>query len=164
MKEALPIEGLLFDFIDKYKLLFFPEKWNHTFLDYSKNEIFALLFVYRNGTVTMSEIAQYIDVPLNTATGIVGRLEKRGVVSRQRVAADKRVVTVSITTEGTELISNEFDSIRRYYIKIMDSISEEEKHLLLKLIAKILELLSNDVSQNETSRHKNKKLRRIIIE
>lgn len=40
----------------------------------------------------MTEIADYLNVPLNTATGNIGRLEKRGVIKRDVI--DKRVVTI----------------------------------------------------------------------
>lgn len=59
MKKASPIEDFIFDFLDKCKLLFFPEKWNSTFLDYS-----TLLFVYRKGVTNMSEISRYLGIPL----------------------------------------------------------------------------------------------------
>ncbi|MDD4113575.1 MAG: MarR family transcriptional regulator, partial [Herbinix sp.] len=142
MKDASPIEEFMYEFIDEFKPLFYPGQWNNTFLDYSKNEIFALLFVYRKGRVTMSEIAEYIGVPLNTATGIIGRLEKRGVLNRQRDTIDKRVVTVNITPEGMEFLKNELNIISYYYNKLMDSISEEEKILLLKLISNFLDVIT----------------------
>ena len=164
MKEASPIEEFIFEFIDKFKPLFYPGQWNSTFLDYSKNEIFALLFVYRKGTVSMSEIAEYIGVPLNTATGIIGRLEKKGVINRQRDTIDKRVVTVNITSDGMEFLKNELNIISYYYNKLMDSISEEEKILLLKLISNFLEVMTQELPSKVNSDKQNMKARKITIE
>lgn len=163
MKNTSPIEDFIFDFFDKFKPLFFPEKWSNTFMDYSKNEIFALLYVYRKGTVTMSEIADYIGVPLNTATGIISRLEKRNVLKRYRDSVDKRVVVVNLTDDGLEFIKNELNTISYYYSKLMDSISEDEKILLLKLFSKLLELILQDLP-DRTKPDKDKKIRKIIIE
>ena len=47
MKEISAVEEYIFEFIDKIRSLFVPEQWNNIFMDYSKNEIFALIFVYR---------------------------------------------------------------------------------------------------------------------
>jgi DNA-binding MarR family transcriptional regulator len=163
MWEASPVEEFIFDFIDKFKPLFFPEKWSNTFLDYSKNEIMALIFVYRKGSATMTEIAEYIGVPLNTATGIISRLEKRKVISRQRDLLDKRVVTVSLTSEGIKFIRNELKTISHYYNKLMDSVTDEEKLLLLKLGSKLIELMLEELPVNKT-KDMNKKVRKIIIE
>jgi DNA-binding MarR family transcriptional regulator len=164
MKDASPIEEFMYEFIDKFKPLFYPGQWNNTFLDYSKNEIFALLFVYRKGRVTMSEIAEYIGVPLNTATGIIGRLEKRGVLNRQRDTIDKRVVTVNITPEGMEFLKNELNIISYYYNKLMDSISEEEKILLLKLISNFLDVITQELPSKANADKQNMKVRKITIE
>ncbi len=164
MKDASPIEEFMYEFIDKFKLLFYPGQWNNTFLDYSKNEIFALLFVYRKGRVTMSEIAEYIGVPLNTATGIIGRLEKRGVLNRQRDTIDKRVVTVNITPEGMEFLKNELNIISYYYNKLMDSISEEEKILLLKLIGNFLDVMTQELPSKANADKQKMKARKITIE
>lgn len=163
MEKASPLEDFIFEFIDKCKLLFFPEKWNNTFLDYSKNEIFALLFVYRKGVTNMSEITQYLGIPLNTTTGIISRIEKRGVVRRERDPDDKRIVTVTITQEGIEFLTDELNYISYYYNRIMDSISEEEKILLLKLISRFLDIVSKE-SPNKANSDINRRLRRIPIE
>ena len=70
------IENIIFNYIDEFKVLFFPEQWSNIFLDFSKNEILALLFLYRKKNANMTEIAEYIMAPLNTATGVIARLEK----------------------------------------------------------------------------------------
>lgn len=158
------IEGLIFEFIDQCKLLFFPEQWNNTFLDYSKNEVFALLLVYRRGNVNMSEIAQYLGVPLNTATGIVSRLEKRGVIIRERDLIDKRVVTISICEAGKGFLTSQFKLMEHYYSLLMNSMSEEEKLVLIKLVAKFLEIVSQDFSIKESLQEEKKKVKKITIE
>lgn len=163
MEKISSIEEFIFEFIDKCKLLFFPEKWNSTFLDYSKNEIFALLFVYRKGSTNMSEISQYLGIPLNTTTGVISRIEKRGVVKRERDPVDKRVVTVTITPEGNDFLANELKIVSHYYSRIMDSISEEEKLLLLKLISGFLDILSQKPPYQADS-NTNKRVKRITIE
>jgi DNA-binding MarR family transcriptional regulator len=164
MKDTAPIEEFIFNFIDKCKWLFFPEQWNNTFLDYSKNEIFALLYIYRKGVSNMTEVAEYLGAPLNTITGLIGRLEKRGVVSRERDIADKRVVSVTMTQKGRDFLATELNTIGFYYNQLMEAITEEEKVLLLKLIGKFLDIISRDLSKNSNSNKQNKGVRRIIIE
>ena len=93
-------EQLMFQYLDRFKLLFFPEQWDNRILDCSKNEMFVLLLVYRREVVTMTELAEYIHVPLNTATGIISRMEKKAFLLRERSTSDKRVVTVRMAEEG----------------------------------------------------------------
>ena len=85
------MEEMLFKYIDEFKMVLFPEQWFNIFLECSKNEILALLLIYKEQMVNMSEVAEYINAPLNTATGVISRLEKRKLVERSRDCQDKRV-------------------------------------------------------------------------
>lgn len=158
------IEQFIFEFIDQCKLLFFPEQWNNTFLDYSKNEVFALFFVYRKGSANMTEIADYIGVPLNTATGIISRLEKRGVIRRERDVVDKRVVTIGISEAGKDFLSGQMKELERYYELFMESVTKEEKVLLIKIAGKFLDIVSRDLADKNQPQETKKTIRKIIIE
>lgn len=158
------IEEFVFEFIDQCKLLFFPEQWNNTFLDYSKNEAFALFFIYRKGHANMTEIADYLAVPLNTATGIISRMEKRGVIKRERDLIDKRVVTIGICPEGKDFLAEQLKIIERYYRLFMDTITEEERIVLMRLVGRFLEIVSLDLQNKDQRNEKKKEVRKIIIE
>ncbi len=158
------LEGFIFEFIDQCKFLFFPEQWNNTFLDYSKNEVFTLFYVYRQGSANMTEIADYLSVPLNTATGIVGRLEKRGVIKRERDVVDKRVVTIIISEEGKEFLAAQMKELEHYYQIFMDAVTEEEKLVLFRIAAKLIDLMTSDLAKKEQVQGTKKTIRKIIIE
>jgi DNA-binding MarR family transcriptional regulator len=163
MKEGT-LEGFIFEFIDQCKFLFFPEQWNNTFLDYSKNEVFALFYVYRKSSANMTEIADYLGVPLNTATGIVGRLEKRGVIKRERDVVDKRVVTIVMCEEGKEFLVTQMKELEHYYELFMDAVTEEEKLVLFRIAAKFLDIMTNNLAKKEQLQETKKTIRKIIIE
>ncbi|MBP1756854.1 MAG: regulatory protein MarR [Firmicutes bacterium] len=163
MKEGT-LEGFIFEFIDQCKFLFFPEQWNNTFLDYSKNEVFTLLYVYRKGSSNMTEIADYLGIPLNTATGIVGRLEKRGVIKRARDVVDKRVVTIAICEEGKEFVAASMKDLERYYKLFMGTVTEEEKLILFRIAAKFIDIMTSDLAKKEQVQETKKTIRKIIIE
>jgi len=105
--EDFNIESIIFKYIDKVKFLLFPDQWSSVFLDYSKNEILAMLLIYRKNKVNMSEVAEYINAPLNTATGVITRLEKKMIVERTRDTEDKWIVMINLTQNGQEFIKDE---------------------------------------------------------
>ncbi|MCJ7688412.1 MAG: MarR family transcriptional regulator, partial [Clostridiaceae bacterium] len=105
--ETNKIEEIIFDYIDEFKILFFPEQWSDIFLDFSKNEILALLLLYRQRKANMTEIAEYIMAPLNTATGVVSRLEKKLMVERIRSVEDRRIVLITLTETARSIIEME---------------------------------------------------------
>jgi DNA-binding MarR family transcriptional regulator len=164
MKEEQSIEDFIFDFIDQCKYLFYPEQWNNAFMDYSKNEIFAMLFVYRKGHANMTEIADYISVPLNTATGIISRLERRGMIKRERDLFDKRVVTIGISDEGREFLQKVLKELQHYFNLLMESITPEERTLLFGLVGKFLAIVSKDNAKKDENPDKKKTVRKITIE
>jgi MarR family transcriptional regulator, organic hydroperoxide resistance regulator len=158
------LESFLFEFIDHCKFLFFPEQWNSAFLDYSKNEAFALLYVYRKSSANMTEIADYLGAPLNTVTGIVSRLEKRGVIKRVRDVVDKRVVTIVISEEGKDFLAKQLKELERYYKLFMETVTEEEKLVLFRIAAKFIDIMTNDITKKEEAQEAKKTIRKIVIE
>ncbi|MDF2484470.1 MAG: regulatory protein MarR [Herbinix sp.] len=163
MKEGT-LEGFIFEMIDQCKFLFFPEQWNNTFLDYSKNEVFALFYIYRKGSANMTEIADYLGVPLNTATGIISRLEKRGVVGRERDMADKRVVTIAISEEGKSFMTSQVQELEHYYQLFMGSVTEDEKLVLFRIATKFFDIMTSELVKKEQVQETKKTIRKITIE
>lgn len=68
-------DALLDLFIDNLRKFFYPEEWIKIDLTLSKTELLALLIVDRHGEIIMSQIADYVRVPLCTATGIVNPID-----------------------------------------------------------------------------------------
>lgn len=157
-ERSLNIETLIFEFMDQCKFIFFPEQWHQAFMDYSKNEIFVLLMLYRKSQVNMTEIADYMNIPLNTVTGVVNRLEKKNMILRQRSKEDKRVVTVILEESGKLFLKNEINVISGYFSKIVAMLSEEEKSVLASIPEKIFKVLQEGKPKEE------KRVKRIIIE
>jgi DNA-binding MarR family transcriptional regulator len=60
----------------------------------------------RHGGMPMSRIADVLDVSLSAATGLIDRMEERGLVERARVADDRRVVLVKLTSGGRRMLAD----------------------------------------------------------
>lgn len=68
--------------------------------DLSTANVHVLWLLEHHGAVPMSRLAEYLDVSLSNATGIVDRMEERGLVERVRVPDDRRVVLVRPAAAG----------------------------------------------------------------
>ncbi|MBU3144919.1 MarR family transcriptional regulator [Clostridium sp. CF012] len=158
------IEKIIFNHIDEFKVLFFPEQWSDIFLDFSKNEILALLFLYRKKNANMTEIAEYIIAPLNTATGVIARLEKKLMVERIRSTEDRRIVLITLTEVASTVIEKEKDMITKYLIKIYGKLTQEEITSALSIYNKVLGVFKEGASPVKEEGTPVKKLRKIIIE
>lgn len=69
-------------------------------------QLLCLLAVHENGPLAPSRIAKMIMVKSSTVTGIIDRLEQKGLVERSRTSKDRRVVTISLTETGERLAQN----------------------------------------------------------
>ncbi len=162
MTEGFNFESMIFNYIDEFKFLFFPDQWSNVFLDYSKNEILTLIFLYRNKNANMTEIADYINAPLNTATGVVGRLEKKLMVERIRGKEDRRVVNIVLTKAAEEFINQEKTIIEYYFKEIYKVLTEEEKAAAISIFGKVGSVLRQ--GRKNQKGEEIKKVKRINIE
>jgi DNA-binding MarR family transcriptional regulator len=72
----------------------------------SQGHLHIVSMLERHGGMPMSRIADVLDVSLSAATGIVDRMEERGLVERARVADDRRVVFVKVTAHGRKMLDD----------------------------------------------------------
>jgi DNA-binding MarR family transcriptional regulator len=70
----------------------------------SMTHMHVMWLLQHHGDLPMSRMADLMDVSLSNATGIVDRMEERGLVERVRVPDDRRVVLVRIAPHGRERI------------------------------------------------------------
>ncbi len=70
----------------------------------SMAQIHIMYTVQRHGEMTMSQLADVLNVSDSNATGLVDRMAERGFVQRDRVPTDRRVVVVRVTETGEKLL------------------------------------------------------------
>ncbi|MBC7299981.1 MAG: MarR family transcriptional regulator [Nocardia sp.] len=78
------------------------------------------LTALRRGPVAMRALAETLGCDASNVTGIINRLEKRGLVRREASAADRRVTTLVITAEGERVT----DAIRAKMRATRDGLNE----------------------------------------
>lgn len=148
------------DYIEEVKELLSSDIWENIFLDCSKNEVLIFWLLYQRGEVNMTEIAEYIHVPLNTATGIINRMEKNELIVRTRSKEDKRVVLIGFSEKGMTQFQSLVNELMYYGMKVMSSFTKEEMNLFYKMTTKVKEILRQEKRKEDTP----KKVRKIIIE
>jgi DNA-binding MarR family transcriptional regulator len=75
----------------------------------------VLLLLDTEGPLSMGRLAENIDVSLPSATGIVTRMEERGLVRRLHGEDDRRLVMVQLSEAGRSALE-EADYFRRQHI------------------------------------------------
>ena len=70
----------------------------------SMTQIYVLRQLEQHGTMSMSRIAEVLDVSLSNATGIIDRMAEHGLVERVRPPDDRRVVLVEPSALGIQAL------------------------------------------------------------
>jgi len=78
----------------------------------SMTHMHVMWLLDHHGDLPMSRMADLLDVSVSNATGIVDRMEERGLVERVRVPDDRRVVLVRIAPRGVESLE-EMEAVKR---------------------------------------------------
>lgn len=151
---------IIIDYIEEVKELLSSDIWENIFLNCTKNEVLVFWLLYQRNEVNMTEIAEYIHVPLNTATGIVNRMEKNELIVRTRSKEDKRVVLIGFSEKGMTQFQNLINEMIYYGMKVMRSFTKEEMELFYKITTKVMEVLRQEKKKEATP----KKVRKIAIE
>ena len=157
------MERVIFEYLDKFKVLISPQTWENLLMDCSKNEVFVMLLLYRRGQVNMTQIAEYIQVPLNTATGVVARMEKRSLLQRSRSEEDKRVVTIQMTETGMECIKSILGEFFHYGQIILNKLTPQELQMGVQILDKAMSALDEEY-ERARGKTKENKVRKIPIE
>jgi len=83
------------------------------------------------GPLPMGRLADALDVSVASATGIVDRMEQRGLVERRAAATDRRVLEVHATTAGAEVFRDLGSDRRAHLETVLARLSERELISLL---------------------------------
>jgi DNA-binding MarR family transcriptional regulator len=73
-------------------------------LGVSMTHFHVLTLLRHHDAMPMGRLAEILDASMSSATGIIDRMEERGLVERTRVPDDRRVVLVSATPAGLALV------------------------------------------------------------
>ena len=87
-------------------------------LGISMAQLHILYTVQRNGEMTMSQLADVLNVSLSSATGLVDRIAERGFVERSHPPEDRRVVEIRVTPAGTKMLE-EVDAVSDDLLRIV---------------------------------------------
>lgn len=87
------------------------------------------------------DIKNYINLNTSTVSGIVHRLEDKGLVARLSNSKDKRGIFVTLTAKGAELLKTSPTTLQEKMSKRLKSLSEKQIHDLNSSIDVLTKLM-----------------------
>lgn len=82
----------------------------------------------------MSDVAEYFNIELSSATSLLNKLVDQKLVERFEDKEDRRLVIVTLTEKGKTLLKQVVSERRKKIEKILSYLSNREKEELLKIL------------------------------
>ena len=109
----------------------------------------ALAEIYKNQGISQVALAGCIDSDPMTLSGILDRLEKRGLVERYPDPNDSRAKLARLTASGVELVDTARSIGRIFYENALSGLSEPERARLVVGLTHIRENLNNMTAEEK---------------
>jgi len=92
--------------------------------------------------VTSGVIAREVSLSQATVTTILDRLERKGMLKRERSAYDKRKVLVSLTEEGAQALQRAPTLMQESFIRAFNQLESWEQSLILSSLQRVSDMMN----------------------
>ncbi len=97
-----------------------------------------LLGVLRDRKPTMNELARLLGLDKSSASGLVDRAQRRGLVRRLPSQIDRRSVRVALTDAGRELVETVAAEFRQDMTAVLDLLAPQDRAALTRMLSAAL--------------------------
>ncbi len=104
-------------------------------------QLIVLREIAARGQATAAEIASAVSLSQPTITGIIERLEKRDLISRQRSSNDRRRILLQPTHESAELLAEAPPLMQESFVKAFEELHDWEKSMILASLQRLAALM-----------------------
>lgn len=118
-------------------------EWNLTGAQYA-----TLSRIPRRG-VSLTELAEISSSDLATVSGVIERLAKSGLVSRERSTSDRRVVVITLTERGQAVVDAITPLHRDAVSKILGKVAPEKLATLCEILEEVEHLIDKVKAEAE---------------
>lgn len=103
----------------------------------SQTKANALLLLYKNQSMALWKLGEEMLVTRANITGLMDRLEKSGLVTREINPSDRRSLTAQLTPKGKKIVEEMIPLLKDFTEELMNPFTEAEKGLVINLLQKI---------------------------
>ncbi len=88
-----------------------------------------------------SAIARAVHLSQGTVTGILQRLERRGLIARRRSEVDRRAVIVEVTAEGQKILGGAPSLLQDRFKEELERLETWERLMILSMLQRVAGLM-----------------------
>jgi DNA-binding MarR family transcriptional regulator len=107
-------------------------------------QLMCLLAVVENGSITSTDVAGRVHLDPSTLVGVLDRLEKKGLVLRERSHEDRREVHLTATEAGRKLAARTPYPMQHTLGEKLRGISASEREQIARSMERLVSLVGAD--------------------
>lgn len=115
------------------------------------SQLRLMFLVLRRGRPTVGELAEEMKVKPATITGLTDRLVRQRLIERQADPADRRVVRITLTSEGRRVLSELEAAGRAYLHEVLSRMDDEEVERVIAAFEAFAEVAEQVIREQEQS-------------
>src|SRR5262245_1809216 len=119
----------------------------------SLSHMHVLWVLQHHGAMSMSRLAEFMDVSLSNATGIIDRMEEKGLIERVRVPDDRRLVLVKPGAAGMRALAESETTKRERLRAVLGHLSAAERTVVLSAFHSLRRALTAEVDNGPVHHH-----------
>lgn len=110
----------------------------------SARELYVLEHIREDNPWRFNDFADNYHIKPSTLTGIIERMEKKGLIRRERDKLDRKAVYLYTTTKGKEIVQKHVEEDQLFFYSILLPLEENEKTQFIYLVKRITESYNFD--------------------
>lgn len=104
---------------------------------FSESELTSLRYINEARECIVSDVTRLLGVVPTTTTSLINRLEQKKLVSRKRTDRNRRIVLVSLTKAGKNVVREFEKEEDARSEKLLSYLTEQEQDVYIKIIEKL---------------------------
>jgi len=108
-----------------------------TKLEVSERELALLRTLVEEGPMITKALGGRFGVPVSTMTGLVDRMEKKGLVRRVRGRRDRRAIELEATPAGALALKEHARGLEAVARGILDALPERDQEALITILRRV---------------------------
>jgi DNA-binding MarR family transcriptional regulator len=108
----------------------------------TRPQLAVMLVLLREGEISSGALACRLSLSAATVSGILDRLEEKGLLRRQRRSRDRRAVWVSATRDAQGLLDAEPSLLGPGFSGRLERLSHEDKHRIVDSLRRLAALMA----------------------
>lgn len=105
--------------------------------DITPGQYGVLNYLWENGQGTPKDLAQVLVLETSTISGVLDRMQKKGLIDRQIAANDRRSIEVVLTPESERIKDGVLKIVEDLNHSVFEGVAPEDKEVLFAQLRRI---------------------------